>query len=96
MNDERIKANNERFRAANESIRNTADEVGAEMQRLPFLCECPVEDCVEIIQLTRSQYGAVRDDPTHFVTAVGHEQNEKDVAELVSRCDGYVIVAKVA
>jgi hypothetical protein len=93
---ERIRANNERFREANESIRDRADAVGAEMQRIPFLCECPVEDCVEILQLTRAQYAAVREHPRHFITAVGHEEAEKPVAEVVARNDGYVIVEKHA
>jgi hypothetical protein len=93
---ERIKANNQRFRQANESIRDRADAVGADMDRIPFLCECPVEDCVEILQLTRAQYAAVREHPRHFITAVGHEEAEKPVADVVSRNDGYVIVEKRA
>lgn len=93
---ERIKANNERFRQANESIRDRADAVGADMEQLPFLCECPVEDCVEILQLTRAQYKAVRDNPHWFITAVGHEEAEKPIAEVVSRNDGYVVVEKGA
>jgi hypothetical protein len=91
---ERIQANNQRFREANESIRQRADALGADMQRMPFLCECPVEDCVEILQLTSAQYSAVREHPRHFITAVGHEEAEKPVAEVVSRNDGYVVVEK--
>ena len=96
MDNERIRTNNKRFREANESIRDRADELGAEMQQIPFLCECPIEDCVAIVQLTRGQYSAVREDPSHFMTALGHEENEESAAEVVSRCDGYVVVAKVA
>jgi hypothetical protein len=91
---ERIKANNQRFREANESIRDRADALGADMHRMPFLCECPVEDCVEILQLTRAQYSAVREHPRYFITAVGHEEAEKPVAEVVARNDGYVVVEK--
>jgi hypothetical protein len=91
---ERIRANNEKFRAANESIRDKAESVGADMEQLPFLCECPVEDCVEILQLTRAQYAGVRENPRWFMTAVGHEEAEKPVAEVVSRNDGYVVVEK--
>ena len=91
---ERIRANNETFRAANERIRGRVDDVGAEMERIPFLCECPVEDCVEILHLTRGEYGAVRADPHRYITAVGHESNEGDVADIVSRNDGYVVVEK--
>ena len=91
---ERIKANNERFRQANESISDRAEALGADMAQLPFLCECPVEGCVEILQLTHAQYTAVRENPNWYITAVGHEEAEKPVAEVVSRNDGYVVVEK--
>ena len=91
---ERIKANNARFRDANERIRDRADELGVEMDRIPFLCECPVEECVEIVHLTPGEYAAVREDPTRFMTAVGHEVAEKPVGEVVARRDGYVVVEK--
>jgi hypothetical protein len=91
---ERIKANNHRFREANERIRVTAEQVGAEMERIPFLCECPVEDCVEIVELTRPEYEAVREDPSRFMTAIGHEAAERPVGEVVSRNDRYVVVEK--
>ena len=96
MNVERIKVNNKRFRAANESIRERADALGVDMQELPFLCECPVEDCVEILRLTRSEYAAVRDHDDRYVTAVGHEEREKPVGEVVSRNGRYVVVVKSA
>jgi hypothetical protein len=91
---ERIRANNHRFREANERIRDTAELAGAEMERIPFLCECAVEECVEIVQLTRPEYRAVREDPSRFMTAVGHEAAERPVGEVVSRTDRYVVVEK--
>jgi len=91
---ERIEANNQRFKEANESIRDRADALGAEMERLPFLCECPDEHCVEILQLTATEYGAIRDRPDYYMTAVGHEQAEFPVGRVVERRDHYVIVEK--
>jgi hypothetical protein len=93
---ERIRANNHRFREANERISDTAEQAGAGMERIPFLCECPLEECVEIVQLTRPEYRAVRQDPTRFMTAVGHEEAERPVGEVVSRHDRYVVVEKRA
>lgn len=92
--EKRIKANNARFREANETIHDRAQDLGAEMDLLPFLCECPTEDCVEIIRLTRDEYEAVREHSRHFMTAVGHEQAEKPVGEVVARHDGYVVIEK--
>jgi hypothetical protein len=95
MSVERIKANNARFRDANETIRDKADELGAEMHVIPFLCECPVETCVEIVQLTYAEYAAVREHPDHYMTANGHEGAEGSVGEVIARHDGYVVVEKV-
>lgn len=92
--DERIKANNKRFREANETIRDRADELGVDMERIPFLCECPVEDCVEILRLTLAEYAAIRQDPSHFMTAVGHEENEKPLGNVVERNSTYVVIEK--
>ena len=91
---ERIKANNNRFREANERIRDKAERLGVEMERIPFLCECPVEDCMEIVQLRRPEYRAVRRHPRRYVTAVGHETADGPVARVLSRKDGYVVVEK--
>ena len=91
---ERIQENNATFRQANERIRGRADELGASMEQIPFLCECPVEDCTEIIPMTRAQYADVRRNPRYFMTAVGHELAEEPVGEVVSRTDGYVVVEK--
>jgi hypothetical protein len=91
---ERIRTNNKRFREANETIHGRAEELGADMQRLPFLCECPAEDCVEIVQLTRAEYAAIRQHGDRFMTAVGHEEAELPIGHVVARHDGYVVVEK--
>ena len=57
---ERIARNNATFRDANERIRATADEYAVDMERIPFLCECPRPDCIEILPMTRAEYGGVR------------------------------------
>jgi hypothetical protein len=92
--DERIRQNNEVFRQANERIRRSAGKYDHELEKIPFLCECPVEDCVEVIPLTEDQYAAIRANPHHFMTAVGHEAAEAPVGEVVARNDGYVVVEK--
>lgn len=90
----RIQRNNLVFREANERIRKAAAGYDHALERIPFLCECPVEDCVEIVQLTEEEYSAIRADPHHYMTAVGHESAERPVGEVVARNDGYVIVEK--
>jgi hypothetical protein len=91
---ERIAKNNYTFREANEQIRAKAYEYEAPVERVPFLCECPVPSCTEILRLTLAQYEKVRANPKHFFTAPGHEQADEAVGRVVSRESGYVIVEK--
>jgi hypothetical protein len=91
---ERIVQNNYTFREANEQIRAKADEYDAPIERVPFLCECPVPSCTQILRLTLAEYEEVRANPRHFFTAPGHEQADASVGHVVSRESDYVIVEK--
>jgi hypothetical protein len=93
---DRIAKNNYTFRDANEQIRAKADEYDAQIERIPFLCECPVPDCTEILRLTVSEYQSIRANPSHFFTVPGHEQADAPVGHVVAREDGYVVVEKDA
>jgi hypothetical protein len=93
---ERIVRNNYTFRDANEQIRARADEYNAPIERIPFLCECPVPACTEVLRLTLAEYSDVRANPARFFTAPGHEQADLPVGQVVSREDGYVVVEKDA
>jgi hypothetical protein len=94
LSEERIAKNNATFREANEKIRARATEYDPPMERLPFICECASEECVQIIRLTSAEYAAVRANPAHFLTAEGHEKAEEPPGHVVSREDGYVVVEK--
>ncbi|MDX6407703.1 MAG: hypothetical protein QOE13_774 [Gaiellaceae bacterium] len=91
---ERIAKNNYTFREANEQIRAKADEYDAPIERIPFLCECPVPECTEILRLTLPEYRGVRENPAQFFTVPGHEQADGAVARVVARQDDYVVVEK--
>jgi hypothetical protein len=91
---DRILHNNKVFREANERIRDAVAKYDHEIEQIPFLCECPVEDCAEIVRLTEKQYAAVRADPKHYMTAVGHEAAEAPTGHVVARNNGYVVVEK--
>ena len=97
MNDsvrERIVRNNYTFPEANEQIRSRADEYDAPIERIPFLCECPVPSCTEVLRLTMAEYSGVRANPDHFFTVPGHEQADAVAAHVVSHEEGYVVVEK--
>lgn len=91
---ERIAGNTYAFRDANEKIRARAAECDAPIERIPFLCECPVPTCTEVLRLTLAEYGEVRANPARFFTVPGHEDADAAVAHVVSREDGYVVVEK--
>ena len=91
---ERLVRINYTFREANEKIRARADEYDAPIERIPFLCECPVPACTEVLRLTLAEYEEVRLNPAHFFTVPGHEQADSAVGHVVSREEGYVVVEK--
>jgi len=92
--EERIARNHAQFREANESIRAKVDAHQAPMAKIPFLCECPREDCTELAPMAIEEYANMRSHPTFFVNAPGHEavKGENDV--VVERTEAYVIVDK--
>jgi hypothetical protein len=92
--EERIARNNVIFREANEKIRASADRYDADIERIPFICECAAPACMQILQLTRDEYLGVRGHDRRFMTAIGHEAAEGVKAEVVSREDGFLVVEK--
>jgi len=93
---QRIVKNNRTFRDANERIREKAEQYDAPLERIPFLCECPQADCVQIVRLTMSEYASVRANPRHFFTAPGHETSERGVAKVVDHNGAFTVVEKDA
>ena len=91
---ERIAKNNTIFRDANEHIRAKADEYQSDIERIPFLCECPREHCTELVPLTISEYSEVRSNDSHFFMVPDHAAAEQPLGTVVQREEGYVIVEK--
>jgi len=90
----RIAKNDMIFRDANEHIRAKADEYQVEIERLPFLCECPREDCTELVPLTIPEYSRVRANASHFFTLPEHADDERPLGTVIRREGTYVIVEK--
>jgi hypothetical protein len=93
LTEERIARNNATFRDANEHISAAAGIYGIDSP-VPFICECADARCSEIIRLPLEEYEAIRAHSRHFLHVPGH-QDGADVAHIVARRDGYVIVEKV-
>ena len=88
--EERVARNEALFREFNERV----ERLAGDSPRIDFLCECGDLDCLERLSLTRTTYEQVRSDPRRFVVAPGHE--DTDIARVVARREGYVVVEKTA
>jgi hypothetical protein len=85
---QRVAMNEATFRRVNEGMEAGQDPSGL----LTFLCECGRLGCNRLIELTRAEYEAVRDDPRTFAIIDGHDITE--VEDVVERHERYVVVRK--
>jgi hypothetical protein len=79
--------NHSLLREANERIFVMADSWGTTTE---FRCECGINDCVETILPTLSEYERIRSSPTSFVIAIGHDLAEFE--NVMQVCDRYEVV----
>ncbi|HEY3576511.1 MAG TPA: hypothetical protein VGK68_00790 [Gaiellaceae bacterium] len=84
------------FRNANETIQASADRA-AILGNIPFVCECPDGDCMELVQLSFDQYEAIRQHPTRFFNITGHERSSVDrgAERIVVVADELTVVEKI-
>jgi hypothetical protein len=80
------------FRKVNDRIERVNEAFGMVTGTMTILCECGKIDCMEQIELTVDEYGALRSEPTHFAVKPGHEI--PDLEAVIARKDGYFVVAK--
>ena len=90
--EERLAKNEVLFRDVNERVREISADTWDVSERVEFLCECVLTDCLERVMLTLRAYEEVRANPTHFVLVPGHER--LDLEFVVASGDGYVVVEK--
>ena len=76
------------FRKVNEGMKFGQDPSGM----LTFVCECGRLGCNKLIQLTRAEYEAVRQNPRRFAILDGHEILEAEA--IIERHDRYLVVEK--
>jgi hypothetical protein len=93
---EKLARNNSIFREANEQIAGRAVVHGlGEERTLPLLCECSEPRCTELIRVTLLDYRKVREDPRHFVHALGHEPEIPGAVRTLERRGDYIVVEKI-
>ena len=80
------------FREVNERLEELAERFQVVAGTSPFSCECADLGCTAMIDMTLSEYEAVREDPNRFFVLPGHVYPEFE--RIVSENDRYVLVAK--
>jgi hypothetical protein len=90
--DARLERNQDVFRSANVRLGDlVGDRVGSE-QTVPFLCECPDDECMEAVSVTLPEYEEVHSHPQRFLIVSGHPTTASE--RVVEDRDGYWIVEK--
>jgi hypothetical protein len=79
------------FRDVNERIAESAERFDAE--RTEFICECADPNCTHRVSASLAEYENVRSEPTTFLLAPGHE--EEDIERVVSDRGRFRVVEKV-
>ena len=84
------------FRNANEKIQASADGFAIHGS-IPFVCECPDRDCLELVRLSFDEYEAIRQHPTRFFNITGHERSsvETGAERIVAVADELTVVEKI-
>ncbi|HEU5476762.1 MAG TPA: hypothetical protein VFU64_02915 [Gaiellaceae bacterium] len=92
MNDQERRATTEAlFRDVNERIAESTERFDA--GRTEFVCECSDPNCTHPVHATLAEYEEVRDEPTTFLVAPGHEDG--DIERVVEDRGRFRIVEKV-
>lgn len=69
----------DQYRRVNNGIHRSGDDV--------FLCECLRADCNALVELSATDYAAIRAHPARFLLLAGHELDGLDtVVERHGRC----------
>jgi hypothetical protein len=88
---ERLGHNEAVFRDINERI-EAGTWISSASEAIAFACECAALRCNVLVELTVSEYEAVRAHPRRFLLAPGHELPA--IETVVHQGEGYVVVEK--
>ena len=92
--DERAIRNEALFREVNVHIADLEARVHATGEMLPLVCECVQTGCSVPLEIEPSVFHSVREHPSRFIVAPGHEQ--PDAESVIERHLRYLIVEKHA
>lgn len=90
--EERIGRNEALFREVNERVDRLSKDFQLTDEAMGILCECGDSSCHEKIEITGSEYEAVRSDSTHFAVVPGHVA--PDVETVIAENKRFAVVRK--
>ena len=94
MNEQERRATTEAlFRDVNERIAENAERYDARAPESGFVCECSDPNCTHRVSASLREYEDVRAEPTTFLVAPGHEQD--DIELVVSDRGRFRVVEKI-
>lgn len=90
----RAARNQSLFRAVNEKMRDLNGAVASLTEMFTVACECADLACLEVIDISPSEYEAVRAHPRRFVVRPKHLY--PGIETVVRETQTYVVVEKIA
>jgi hypothetical protein len=91
MNAESVATTESLFRDVNERIAESVQRFDGDGDA-QFVCECADSTCTEQVSAPMKRYDQVREDPTHFLLAPGHE--DERIERVIERRRRYQVVEK--
>jgi hypothetical protein len=91
MSAESVATTESLFRDVNERIAESAQRFDGDGDAR-FVCECADSNCTEQVPAPIERYEEVREDPTHFLLAPGHE--DERIERVIERRRRYQVVEK--
>ena len=77
--EERCAENQYRFNKANDRLHDLLEDRARRDQRVPFLCECADDTCLESVELNVSEYERLHENADVFVILPGHPRVDGEV-----------------
>jgi hypothetical protein len=98
VREDRIVRNEALYRELNERVSEVEEDLSARgvveaAEVGEYFCECGLNDCMEKIRLTRTEYEAVRASPFRF--AIQPEHLIADVERVVSQNERFTVIEKL-
>ena len=90
--DSRREQNQLHFRKANERFLDAIEDGGRAPRRVPFLCECADDECLDRVEVADFEWEAVASQPNHFLMKAGHQRSEGE--EVVGSVGEYDVARK--